>query len=201
MAEYVNGKLSSKVLDCPYADDGHYCSVELHHHRPRKTGPTHPLAVLYCHVHGHHFTAYPPGFVPYARKQLLNGPCQHDVPSVLESVEHLAKAGPSRTPSAIGSWSTQLRLLDSVSRMFGLLCDKARLSITMAFEIPLMMLNEAASTRGVRARAQALLRLSKGFGLAELLGLGVLGGCWGPPLRWSGERDQLIPLSLSRKPP
>ncbi len=55
------------LLECPYSN-GVSCQIRLHHFRDRKTGPAHPLAVLECLAHGHAFTVYPPGHVPYGRR-------------------------------------------------------------------------------------------------------------------------------------
>jgi hypothetical protein len=55
------------VQECPYPD-GRPCQIQLNHSRDRKTGPKHPLVVLECLTHGHAFTVYPPGHVPYGRK-------------------------------------------------------------------------------------------------------------------------------------
>lgn len=38
-----------------------------HHLRERQTGPCFPLFVVHCRVHGHAFTLYPDGHVPYGR--------------------------------------------------------------------------------------------------------------------------------------
>jgi len=55
------------VRQCPYSD-GSPCRIQRHHVRDRKTGPQHPLAVLECQTHGHAFTVYAVGHVPYGRQ-------------------------------------------------------------------------------------------------------------------------------------
>ena len=49
---------------------GDACHLVVDHHRPRKTGPCFPLAVLRCTTHGRAFTLYPPGHVPYGRRAI-----------------------------------------------------------------------------------------------------------------------------------
>jgi len=64
----AHGELApDRVRECPYPD-GRPCQIRFHHRRDRKTGPKHPLAVLQCSAHGHAFTVYPSGHVPYGRK-------------------------------------------------------------------------------------------------------------------------------------
>ncbi len=53
---------------CPLAAVGEICKLERHSFRARKTGPRFALRILYCATHGHHFTVYPPGHVPYSRQ-------------------------------------------------------------------------------------------------------------------------------------
>ena len=57
---------------CPHAsDEPSGCRVKVHHERERKTGPCFPLTVARCATHGHAFTLYPPGHVPYGRKSVV----------------------------------------------------------------------------------------------------------------------------------
>lgn len=69
----VNGQRHEpEVSACPVSLDApKACRVELHHRRPRRTGPCHPLLVLTCEVHGEVFTVYPPAFGPYLREPML----------------------------------------------------------------------------------------------------------------------------------
>lgn len=43
------------------------CEIVVHHLRPRRTGPGFPVTVVRCRIHGHAFTLYPLGHVPYGR--------------------------------------------------------------------------------------------------------------------------------------
>ena len=48
------------------------CHICLDHYRQRKTGPSFPVGVFRCLSHNRlTFTAYPPGYMPYSRIQLL----------------------------------------------------------------------------------------------------------------------------------
>lgn len=62
---------SARIDQCPWAQGRQRCQLEKHDFRRRKTGPEVPLRVLRCHTHGHDFTVYPPGHVPYGRVALV----------------------------------------------------------------------------------------------------------------------------------
>lgn len=51
--------------------DERRCSLSIHHHRERKTGPRHPLTVVSCRTHRICFTLYPPGHRPWGRQPLV----------------------------------------------------------------------------------------------------------------------------------
>lgn len=199
-AVYLDGELEALILDCPFGHFGEPCRIARHGRRTRKTGPGHALVVLRCTVHEHSFSVYPPGFVPYARRQLVDGPAQHGVPSLMENVDHAAREGPvNRNPTGApeGSWSTQNRLLDRVSGLFGLDADEARQQVAVLFGVPLIRLEAAARARGVRRRGRALQLLRQGLDADDLLALGARAGLWGPPYRWCQRRDVLVPVGLS----
>lgn len=191
-----NGRLSALPLDCPFGGRGETCSTSAHGTRPRKTGPSHGLAVVHCQVHEQWFTVYPAGFVPYARRQLVDGDVLHDEPSLMEIVDEAAvQGGRSGAPDGGGSRSTQGRLLARVSRMFGLDGEAARTAVTLATGIPLSSLDAASKTRPVHERGLALQRLRRGLSADDLLRLGATADCWGPPHRWLEHRQQLWPLA------
>ncbi|MCB9671884.1 MAG: hypothetical protein H6736_18755 [Alphaproteobacteria bacterium] len=102
-----------------------------------------------------------------------------------------------REPTGGPSWSTQNRLLDRVSALFGLDDDQRRQEVSALSGLPVTDLVAAAGSRGVRARAQALQGLREGLNVDVLLGLGALAGLWGTPHRWLADRDRLVPLGLS----
>ena len=57
---------------CVFATAAETCSLFVDHHRPRKTGPGFPLAVVGCSGHPlGRYTLYPPGHVAYGRQALV----------------------------------------------------------------------------------------------------------------------------------
>ena len=65
-----DGVLSPKLPlmgPCSAEHDGE-CRLSVDHRRARKTGPCFPITVMRCREHGHSFTLYPPGHVPYGRR-------------------------------------------------------------------------------------------------------------------------------------
>jgi hypothetical protein len=85
------------------------CSITRHDVRERKTGPCFPLAVLRCRTHGHAFTLYPLGHVPYGRVAIAPVSC--DGEPVMS-----AEADGSRPRQELG-WATTIFLaaLDAAS--------------------------------------------------------------------------------------
>ncbi len=66
------GRMSPPDIDqCPWASGGESCKIRKHDWRRRKSGPSIGLRVLRCLTHGHDFTVYPPGYVPYGRQVLV----------------------------------------------------------------------------------------------------------------------------------
>lgn len=59
------------LTQCPWADTAEPCWLKQHDWRERKTGPCVSLRLMYCRSHGHHFTVYPMGHVPYSRQRVL----------------------------------------------------------------------------------------------------------------------------------
>jgi hypothetical protein len=127
---------------CPReSDGGEACCVTFDYHRPRKTGPCIPVAVLECSTHRRHFTLYPCGHVPYGREAVapvgLDGralsaasagpataegeePCppwgQTRFSAVLDAAQ--GKAWPRDSPGPC--WTTQLQRLDELAALLGL---------------------------------------------------------------------------------
>lgn len=88
------------------------CRLWVDHHRARKTGPSFPLAVVHCGLHGRTFTLYPPGHVPYGRVAV----------APVSSSGALVKDGPSGEDT---SGETPLAPLDWPSTVFGAAIDAA----------------------------------------------------------------------------
>lgn len=62
------------------------CSLYIDHHRPRKTGPGFPLAVVGCTRHpAGRYTLYPPGHVPHGRQAVVPCSPEHPLPPALVS--------------------------------------------------------------------------------------------------------------------
>ena len=125
---------------CPTSDGGEPCCVTVDYHRARKTGPRIPVAVLKCATHGHGFTLYPCGHVPYGREAVapvgLDGaalrvprsstastaeePCavwrQTRFTAVLDAA--LGAAWSRESPGPY--WTTQLRRLEELASLLGL---------------------------------------------------------------------------------
>ena len=197
------GQLVRVPLECLYADDDVACLVVEHHRRRRKTGPLHPLVVCRCEVHDVGFTVYPPGFVPYARRPILAGPAQHDVPALFEVARESAE-GPWERVAHGGTdrwWATQRRLLERAAEVFGLLEVSLRVVVSVVAGISLTALEEAAVARGVRARGAALTRLRRGLDTDALIALGGLTGCWGTAWKAAFGGGRLQPLAIGRDPP
>lgn len=180
----------------------------VHGRRQRKTGPDHPLAVCRCHVHDVAFTAYPPGFVPYARRSLLDGGPVGAAPS-FESVARDAANGIPWSRSAAGGsdrwWSTQGRILDRAARATGIgPAIDARDAIAVVTGLPLSLLAQGGRAAGYRQRGAAVGAVLTALGtdpLERLLLAGALAGCWGLPWQWDRESLRLrclVPPDLRR---
>jgi len=124
---------------CPTSDGGEECCVTLDYCRTRKTGPCIPVAVLKCTTHGHGFTLYPCGHVPYGREAVapvgLDGEALK-VPSSTTSTKEEPCAPWRQTryaavfDAALGkawfrdgpgpNWTTQLQRLEELAALLGL---------------------------------------------------------------------------------
>jgi hypothetical protein len=69
----IGGALTPKMpSSCIFAtSDGKACRLTVDHLRKRKTGPCFPLTVVRCAEHGHAFTLYPRGHVPWGRRAVV----------------------------------------------------------------------------------------------------------------------------------
>lgn len=111
---------------CPWAaeDPTRACRVRHDHWRARKTGPCARLAVARCRPHGHAFTLYPCGVVPYGRVPLapvdpggkwVHAPAEapprpaETLPPV-EATPRVAVAVPSAEPEPVPDEATTWRV-------------------------------------------------------------------------------------------
>jgi len=78
---------SERIDQCPWASVGESCKIRKHDWRHRKSGPSIGLRVLRCLTHGHGFTVYPPGYVPYGRQVLVPVDLHGHLLSQLEQAE------------------------------------------------------------------------------------------------------------------
>jgi hypothetical protein len=194
------------------------CELAVHHHRDRKTGPEHPLAVVQCRTHGVAFTLYSPGYAPYRRQPVLrlapdgatiraeSVPLKPDFEgtvfeAALDGREGRRWARDSGDELPERWWSTQGRHLRLASRLVGVALDlgeRVRESIAAVLSVGTLVLRESSLARGYRALAAAvcdvLLRLRGGAPLraAQLLVCGHLIGQWGEPLHWDVKRRALL---------
>ncbi len=197
IGEYAAGSLVEVPGECPWREPTAPCDVVQHGLRDRKTGPEHALAVCRCHAHGLCFSVYPAGFVPYARRALLDGSAS--APSYAQAAEDAA-AGVAWPRSASGGsdrwWTTQRRLLRRLCEVLGADGTTLRDRAAIALGLPLRLLADVAGTVGYRARGRAVVAVLDALGddLDRLLLAGALTGAWGRPWRWQRSPPRLVPL-------
>ena len=86
----VGDRLLPEMPSCCLAGEASKrCWLRIDRKRVRKTGPKFALCVVECKTHGHCFTLYPPGYVPYGR--ILIAPVASD--QQLLRVERPARSG------------------------------------------------------------------------------------------------------------
>lgn len=200
---------------CPwFCEEDNSCRVVLDRHRERKTGPGFPIAVARCRVHGHAFTVYPPGHVPYGRKSVApvdaggkvlrlgegeagSGKLSWEMTIFAAATDAAEGRAWDRIADEGAPWTrrTQGRWLKLGAALLGLTDVEQRVREQLAERLGLaaMDLIEAArsyqrsplwSGRG-RIIARLLGRLPTGRSLCDaLLACGAIGGLWGRPSRW-----------------
>jgi hypothetical protein len=197
-AVYGDGRLADVPTDCPWGSPDTPCDVYVHTLRARKCGPNHPLAVCRCRAHDVAFTVYPPGFVPYARRNLLPLP-EDTTPSVATVADQAANGQPWPRHMPGGSdrwWTTQTRLLARAISLAGA-DDLARDMIALAIGVPLAVLDAMRKAVGYRQRGLAVrsfLDSLEPLPLERLLLAGFLAGLWGPAFRWQTLPPRLVPV-------
>lgn len=172
------------------------CRIQLAGWRSRKTGPKHPLRRLCCITHGRSFTAYPVGYVPYARVITL---CQVDECAGQDFRDSLVGAavawkrherwveeliedetGPVRR--------TQLRRIGKLGRLLGLDGEKVSSRVLEELGLPL-----ARTLGGVKERVAALGEIQPGFaGWLRLVGTMDLVGALSPVCVLSAEESARV---------
>ncbi len=219
-----DGRLCAKIPDrCPIRACGPPatidCDIHPDHHRQRKTGPAHPLAVVRCHAHGVAFTLYPPGYAPYRRQSVLN--LSYDGSSMIREkgrdkeradfegtlfesaldarrgVAWARRSDVSDPPDRY--WAGQGRHLRLAARITGVardLSERVRVLIAMVLSVDCLGLKEGARTTGYRAIGKAVCSVlaklkGRAYRARTLLICGAVVGCWGEPLHWDPKRRVL----------
>lgn len=156
--------VAEKPVRCPTAGPGERCRIEVNHRRHRVTGPKHPLLVVSCLDHGHAFTVYPPGHVPYGRVavapvsreggMLPDAEGEHWQGTVFEAAADASEGirwsseSPADDPRRR---RTQGRHLSVAEELLGLatdLSDEQRAIVAEYLRVPTMLLREAALEPG-----------------------------------------------------
>jgi len=201
---------------CVHAGPAETCSLYIDHHRPRKTGPGFPLAVVGCTRHpASRYTLYPPGHVPHGRKAVV--PCTSTGPLLRSRASGLppwpvtlfsaavdAATGEDgslshRSTKDISHRCTQGRHLKRVGGLLGLLPDvesRIREQIATRLQVPTMDLRSGAHawTRRWQTQGDAVVAVLTalpvdGSLLDRVLAAGMVAGLWPRPQRWDPARS------------
>ena len=200
-----SGSLRVKRPDVGPCGDGiSPCRVVVHHRRKRTTAiPWAWLAVLRCEAHQVAFTAYPPGYPPYARLPLVGL-----APDGGHVGPEPGSALPNTVLEAAGDAPSRATLRRRVLRGAALLgltaCVDEELAAAV-LHLPAGVIREhgrrlkrAHGLCAWRAAVTTLLRELPPFGglwVADRLALlGHLAGRWGRPYRWSAGRTPRLLL-------
>jgi len=213
---------------CVHAKADETCSLFIDHHRPRKTGPGFPLAVVGCSRHPvTRYTLYPPGHVPHGRVAVV--PCSPSGPllqasdtgqpawraTLLDAAHDAADRDwwPAHSPADDRRRRrTQGWHLQRVGLLLGVhpaTQARTRERIATRLRVPTMTLRSAAHHWTHRWQAQGAAVISVLAALPHdaslldrVLAAGAQAGLWPPPQRWdAGRRIWVRPRSRSPKRP
>jgi hypothetical protein len=181
---------------CVHASTGDpACVLTMHHLRERKTGPQIPVTVVQCRTHGHAFTLYPLGHVPYGRLAVapvgLDGEVQFSTESepaaggqrllawrtTVFGAAFAAIHDPAVKLTDPRWWATQTpERLPQSAALLGVhpeLSEQAADAIAFRLAIPRLVLREAAAdyarARGRAARGRVLVGVLDQLGTAACL--------------------------------
>ena len=202
---------------CVHAGPSETCSLYIDHHRPRKTGPCFPLAVVGCSRHRLGcYTLYPPGQVPHGRQAVVScspaGPLLRNADG--QPLWH-ATVFAAALDAAAGVWwradspaddarrrRTQGRHLQVAGRLLGIHPDvdsRTRERIATRLRVPTLILRSAARawTRSWRAQGNAILTVLQALALDEaladrLLSAAMVADLWPRPQRWDPDRQTWV---------
>lgn len=216
---------------CPYREeDEPACPPSLHSWRERTTGPEYPLRVMWCGVHGRHFTLYPPGYAPWQREavsrvasdggrvQGLSAGADGFKGTLFEAaLDASAEVAWARQGPSDKYWGTQGRRLELIQRLCGVapgLADPVRDLVAETLRVDgLLLREEAEALRGLggyRQRGMAVRAVLDVLARAQpsderLLHAGFVVGAWGLPQRWDPVagvlRTRPFPGGGTRAPP
>ena len=192
---------------CPHGSDGSGCHVSIHHWRPRKTGPEHPVAVAVCKTHGVHFTLYPLGHVPYGRRAIAPFAATDNAwkQTIFHAAVDAAHGEPAWSREADGGpgWWTQRRQIARAAAVVGLRTTTRRAErvaerLGVGLAVQARGVHEYATAPGFRARARAVAGVLDSVTLDgrlpwRLLGAGWLCGAWPRPWLWDGASYRSFP--------
>lgn len=205
-----HGEWSAQIPEtAPCCGRGDECRIREHDIRSRRTGPGHPLVVIFCVVHGCYFTLYPPGYVPYGRRRLI--PEEDDDEEADAEVFKAAAdaADGSERWSETGAdgrwWSTQWRQILRAGELLGLGGD-GHLGERAAMHLGIGLHVHAGARRryrrkSFRQRGRAVVdtvraAVAAGIGLLwRLLRAGYATGCLGHSYYCGPHRRRLIPVA------
>jgi hypothetical protein len=187
--------------------------VVIHEWRERKTGPGFPLMEVRCKTHGVHYTAYPPGYVPYGRELVApTGP-----PKGAEEEGRSAWAGTLFAPALAEPWpdgheftgqtcwSTYRRHLGLSGAVLGLagsvgLGEQAAAILAVPLHEQMVARRQFAlgtvtgQRAGVAAALAALGATPRTW--RQVVRAGYAAGVWGRPWFWNGRAlEPLFPAS------
>jgi hypothetical protein len=201
--------------ECPVSATGgsrEPCRIHVHQRRKRKTGPGYPLFVVCCDVHSCTFTLYPPGFAPYQRQGVLQlSPCGKRVFGEGEAAQTDFRT--TMFEAAVDPQNQgrrEVRRDRRSARVVGFsrhLDDRQRSQIASSLSVPTGPLHYwlTESSRGTRTAVREVLAQLTGtrkYRASKLLVAGHLAGCWGEPLFYDVDREDIIrsPFCRSQRP-
>ena len=180
---------------CPSARKAGTCAVVRFGRRARTNGPEYYLEIFHCTNHNVHFTAYPPGWMPYKRaplvlldpagKPIVQTEADSDESTWSSTVfQGVIDAGmgalwPEEKQLGVGSpisdapgvTRTQKRCIRSFMHLFGLLVQnhrKRRERVSNLFNLPITTLENSRKKMNGTARAPPLWKIRGKLGKAIL---------------------------------
>ena len=180
----VGDRLLPEMPSCCLAGEASKrCWLRIDRKRVRKTGPKFALCVVECKTHGHCFTLYPPGYVPYGR--ILIAPVASDQQllrverpassgtelawnrtifrAAIDAAHGIAwprQLGPGDAERGIETWRTQGRRITMAASLLGVLAEADRIQPAVAamLGLPTLVVRDAAKDFGDPERRTYIAR-------------------------------------------